>query len=117
MLTISPQALAAFGEIEDRRFVANVAEFLCEEVKELRSEPFGEVARHVEVLMLRAREYGLASERGVVTFAIAAAYLGSDFDTAFPPAAAVMHADDMTEFEKINWLESWSVELFEQLGS
>lgn len=115
MLTISDRTFAAFGAVEDEKFAERVARFLREEVAELRDEPIDAMVAAVRGLMVRARSYGLTSERGVVVFATAAAFLGLDFDTDFPAANAVLAAGDMAEAQKIGWIESWSTEMFERL--
>lgn len=115
MLEISPNALAALGAQQDEAFTVKLAKFLHESIPAISTEAPHDVIAVVRLLIARARHYGLKSEQSLASFAIAAAYLGPDFDTAFPPVEAVMMARDMTEQQKIVWLEGWSTQLFEEL--
>ena len=116
MFEISSVALAALGRQSDRDFVVKLARFLHENVPALSSEAPADLVAAVSALTERARGYGLTTERSIAVFALTAAYLGLDFDTAFPPATAVLSAQDMTEAAKARWLEDWTTQLFEELA-
>lgn len=115
MLEISPKALAALGAQQDEAFTIKLAKFLHETIPAISTEAPHDVIAQVRILMANARRYGLKSEQSLASFAIAAAYLGPDFDIAFPPVEAVMNASDMTEQQKVVWLEGWLTQLFEEL--
>ena len=116
MLEITPQQLAVLSAQSRRDYVRRLATFLRQEVNELATMPDDALLAETEAQIVKAWNYGLESEQAVATYAVSAALLGADFDTAFLPTAAVLQSRDMSGAAKARWLESWSVELFEQLA-
>lgn len=83
---------------------------------EISTEDPVPVILEVRNLVDNARRYGLTTEHSTAAYVITAAYLGTDFDQNFPAATAVLVAKDMSETAKADWLESWTAQIFEELG-
>ncbi len=115
MIQVSSQALDAFAARAEGDYVVRLAKFLQGAVPALAAETpsalIAETHRQVE----KARHYGITSERGVASFAITAANLGAEFDIEFPAATACLNAWDIGEAAKVEWLESWTLQLFDEL--
>jgi hypothetical protein len=113
---IGPEALRALHSQSEHDFAVKLARTLHDTVPELASETPGSLVATVKTLVARARTYGLTTERSIAVYALTAAYVGIDFDTAFDPASAVLSARDMSEDQKTMWLEDWTTQLFEELA-
>lgn len=116
MLQITPEQWPGIAADGRRAFVIRVAAFLRANVPGMAGEPDRTLHPQVEAQIVRAFGYGLESEQAVATYVVTAAWLGPEFDTRFPAAAAVLNARDMDEGRKADWLDAWTIELFEQLG-
>ena len=115
MLKITPTQMGGMEATARAGFVARLAAFLREEVPSLAALPREELDPEVERQIGKAVGYGLESERAASTYVLTAAWLGSDFDKEYAPAAAVLAANDMSEQQKADWLEGWSLEMFKRL--
>lgn len=114
MLEITPEQMSSMDADARRAFVRRLAAFLRRQVPSLADEP-GPIEPEVERQIVKAVGHGLEGENAVSAYVLAAAWLGPDFDVAFPAAAAVLAANDMSETQKADWLDGWTVEMFERL--
>lgn len=62
-----------------------------------------------------AYAHGFAKEREVATYVLTAWMLGENFDTAIPSVAECLADATMTAGEKADWLECYTVTLFDVL--
>lgn len=83
MLHVSETLLEAFQRDRTEYFVQSAVDFLCSELATV----YAPVSRSktvvaVHELVRRAASYGFETEQSLMTFILAAHYLGADFDSA-----------------------------------
>ena len=106
ILKINESQLDAFRRQQGENFTTRVVAFLREQFAEYRQVPDVQMKSAVTAFTERAATYGLETEIMVVTFVLAAHYLGGDFDSKNQYCLSVLTDSCRTSEWKANWLEA-----------
>jgi hypothetical protein len=80
MLRITPEQMAVFSKDAERNFLERVAAFIRDQFPEAADASDAELMADVVDQVGKAQSYGLVSERAIMSYLLAAKFLGSDFD-------------------------------------
>lgn len=105
----------ALGQAKESEFLRRLAGFLREEFPDAHEMSDADLEMGVKQQTTRARSYGLENEDEIATYTVTAWQLGENFDTEFPAAQYILKSPDYTPAEKSDWLEAWTVKMFEEL--
>jgi len=113
MFVLKPEQLTVLGE---RSFAQRFREVLVEAYPARAGRiPPSELEAQILKQARNAEEYGLLSEQPVATFVMTAWLLGPDFDEKIPAVQEQLSSNRLTENEKAEWLERFSVLLLQTL--
>ena len=107
--------MTAFQRDQQERFIGLVTAHLRKEFPDAEAMPPDELRTGVAAQLRKADTYGLETELEQATYATSAWLLGEDFDTRFPAAEAVLTSTRLTSFEKCQWLEEFTCEIFKRM--
>jgi len=114
MLVIKKSQFAQMGEVS---FVERLRSVLLESFPEqVRAIPATELNAEILRQARRAETYGMTSETSAATFVVTAWMLGLDFDTRFEDVQHTLTSTWLTQDQKSNWLQQFSVKLLEALA-
>ncbi|MDO7843972.1 hypothetical protein [Sphingomonas immobilis] len=115
MLQLTTETTDKFAEVEDRRFIAKISDFLRQAVPGLAKEPEPEMHATIRQLREEARGYGMTSEQAVAAFALTAGHLGTNFVERYRGARQILFADT-TQKQKAELLKHFTITLLRELG-
>ena len=115
MLQLTTETTDKFAEVEDRRFIAKISDFLRQAVPGLAKEPEPEMHATIRKLRDEARGYHMTSEQAVAAFALTAAHLGTNFVERYRGARQILFSD-RPQMEKADLLKHFTITLLKTLG-
>ena len=115
MYKVRSAQMSAFEKDQYERFIDRITAHLREQFPDAAALPVDELRIGVAAQLKRADEYGLDLEQEQAIYATSAWLLGEDFDKRFPAAEAVLSSSRLTSFEKQQWLEEFTREIFARL--
>jgi hypothetical protein len=115
MLQLTTETTDKFAEVEDRRFIAKISDFLRQAVPGLAKEPEAEMHATIRKLREEARGYHMTSEQAVAAFALTAGHLGTNFVERFRGARQILYSNH-TQAEKADLLKHFTLSLLRTLG-
>jgi hypothetical protein len=107
MLRITAEQMSVFTARAENQFVHRVGAFLKGHFPDAEELSDGDLASEVSVQTTKAQAYGLISEREIVSYVLAAKFLGSDFDQ-HPEVQGVLSRAD-TSVTKAQFLDAMIV--------
>jgi hypothetical protein len=115
VLAISNSQFTKMGEAS---FIERMKEVLLETVPAaVRAIPPAELDAEILRQVHRADTYGLRSEASAAIYVVTAWMLGLDFNTRFEDVHATLGSRWLTQAQKSEWLQSFTVELLKALSS
>jgi hypothetical protein len=115
MIVFRKEQLDSLSRNQENRFVDRLVAFLQEQFPDAAAEPVHELRPGVEDQTRKAAKYGLELEQEQAVYVTSAWLLGADFDAHFPAAQHMLESPDYTPEQKSDWLEAWTVKMFEEL--
>lgn len=115
MLSIAPDTFATLAAADDQRFVAHLNGYLRYHVPGVANETSAALDAEVRRQIAAAKGHGLASERAIATYVVAAAHLGADFVDRYPKARKALTGTADGNVKAVE-LELLTRTMFEALG-
>jgi hypothetical protein len=104
-----------FTQAQLNEFSTRLVDYLHNEFPDSKKIPTSSLLSGVKQQIKNAASYGLETEQQIAIYTQTAWLLGLEFDNEFPAAKSVLNSAKYSATEKVQFLEKWTVKMFETL--